>query len=384
MSVALSAKLPRFNRLFRRPTNVESRLGDEREHFVNIFRTIADAVLLLDANGTMGLCSEEALARLGLPGGGVAQNRALGALLGADHPLVEIVNSAKSSGTALRDIRIQVGRGEVKLTYLVSVFPLGFDPARAGQLVLVRDLKSAHQLQDVVPSFDGMGVTGGIISGVAHQIRNPLNAMTLELELLRQDVRDGKPVEDRVEMLRLDMRLLAKAIDALTRFTRTPSLQPERVEVNAFVTGAAKAVSDQNINVVFKLDPSDPTVQVDRAVVTEALSNLVQNAVESMPNGGTLEITTEGLADVVNITIADNGRGIPAEILDRVMQLYFTTKEYGAGVGLPIALRAIVLHGGTLTLESKINAGTVVRIRLPADHSHSSGGVGAPPPAAEQ
>ena len=376
--MGLSAKPPVFNRLFRRTTSADARWEDEREQFVNIFRAIADAVLLLDPNGTVRFCNDEALARLGLPGGGVAQNRVLGTLLSADHPLVEIVNTAKASGTELHDIPAEVGHGDAKLTFLVSVFPLGVDPAQAGQLVLVRDLKPVRQLQDVVNSFSGIARIGGIISGVAHQIRNPLNAMTLELELLSQDVRDGKPVDDRVQMVRRDMAQLAKAIDALTRFTRTPSLKPELVNVNKFVTEAAKIVADPKIEVVFSLDPSNPTMKVDRAVVTEAFCNVIQNAVESMPNGGKLEMTTERIDDFVDVTLTDTGHGIPAEILDRVMQLYFTTKDYGTGVGLPMALRAVDLHGGTLSLESRMNVGTVVSIRLPADPSTPSAATSHP------
>jgi signal transduction histidine kinase len=379
--VSLSAKLPVFNRLFRRTSCADVRWEDEREQLVNIFRAIVDAVLLLDANGTVRFCNEEALERLGLPGGGVAQNRGLGTLLSADHPLVEIVNTAKASGTELRDIAAEVGHGDAKLTFLVSVFPLGVDPAQAGQLVLVRDLKSVHQLPDLVNSLSGIARIGGIFSGVSHQIRNPLNAMTLELELLSQDVRDGKPVDERVQMVRRDMAQVAKAIDTLTRFTRAPSLKPELVKSNEFVSEAARIVTDPKITIALKLDPSDPTMKVDRAVVMEALCNVIQNAMESMPNGGALEITTERIDDFVEVTLADTGHGIPAEILDRVMQLYFTTKEYGTGVGLPMALRAVDLHGGTLSLDSRMNVGTVVSIRLPADHSTPC--VATPHPQAE-
>jgi signal transduction histidine kinase len=86
-----------------------------------------------------------------------------------------------------------------------------------------------------------------------------------------------------------------------------------------------------------------------------------------MPNGGKLKLTTEHNDGFVDISLADTGHGIPAEILDRVLQLYFTTKESGTGLGLPMALRAVDLHGGMLTVDSKVNAGTVVKIRLPAE-----------------
>lgn len=372
--MGLSAKLAIFNRLFHRAISDDcARWEDERAQYLNIFRSIADAVLLLDSNGIIRFYNEEALTRLGLPGGGLAQNRALGTLLNRDHPLVEIVSMARASATELRDIAAEVGRGNAKLTFMVSVFPLGLDPARAGQLVIVRDLKSMRQLHDdVADSSSRLARFGGLISGVAHQIRNPLNAMTLELELLSQDVRDGKPVDDRVQMVRRDMLQLAKAIDALTRFMRPERLKPVSVAVNELAAEAIKIVVDPRIEVICRLDPSDPVMKVDRALVMEALRNVVQNAAESMPNGGRLEMTTERDDDCVDVTLTDTGHGIPAEILDRVTQLYFTTKEYGTGLGLPMALRAADLHGGTLTVDSKVGVGTVVRIRLPADNPAAS------------
>jgi signal transduction histidine kinase len=357
----------KFNLLSRRVSADRAQWEDERGQFINIFRSIADAVLLLDADGTIRFCNEEALTRLGLPGGGLAKSKALSALLQEGHPLVGIIRTAKASATELRDMVAEVGRGKAKLSFLVSVFPLGVDPARAGQLVILRDLKPLRQLKDVVDNSSRLARLGGLISGVAHQIRNPLNAMTLELELLSQDVRDSKPVDDRVQTVRNDMLQLAQAIDALTRFMRPESLKPELVSANEFVTEAAKVVVDPLVRVVYSLDPANPAMRVDRAVLMEAVRNVVQNAVEAMPNGGKLKLTTEHNDGFVDISLADTGHGIPAEILDRVLQLYFTTKESGTGLGLPMALRAVDLHGGMLTVDSKVNAGTVVKIRLPAE-----------------
>jgi signal transduction histidine kinase len=99
----------------------------------------------------------------------------------------------------------------------------------------------------------------------------------------------------------------------------------------------------------------------------EALRNIVQNAADAMPNGGTLTMTSALVDGSVELSIADTGEGIPPDHLDDIFQLYFTTKEDGNGVGLPLALRAIDLHGGTLNIESRVNEGTCVRIRLPLE-----------------
>ena len=99
----------------------------------------------------------------------------------------------------------------------------------------------------------------------------------------------------------------------------------------------------------------------------EALRNIVQNAIDAMPEGGSLTLTT-GLVDgFVELSISDTGQGIAPEHFDNIFQLYFTTKKNGNGVGLPLAMRAVDLHGGTLNIDSKLNEGTSVRIRLPIE-----------------
>lgn len=363
----LSKLAQKFNQLSRRVSTDRAQWEDERGQFINIFRSIADAVLLLDSDGTIRFCNEEALTRLGLPGGGLAHGKSLYALLREDHPLANIIRTAKSSTNEIRDIAIEVGRGETKLSFLVSVFPLGVDPLRAGQLVIVRDLKTVRQLEDVVDYSGRLARLGGLISGVAHQIRNPLNAMTIELELLSQDVRDSKPVDERVQTVRGDMLQLAQAIDALMRFMRPESLKLELVAVNEFVVEAARVVTDPMIEVVYHLDRSNPLMRVDRAVLMEALRNVVQNAVEAMTDGGKLELATERNDGFVDISLSDTGHGIPAELLDRVRHLYFTTKEYGTGLGLPMALLAVDLHGGMMSVDSDVDVGTLVRIRVPVE-----------------
>ncbi|HVA39659.1 MAG TPA: ATP-binding protein, partial [Candidatus Binataceae bacterium] len=271
---------------------------------------------------------------------------------------------------------IEEGHGKDKSRLLVSIFPLGGDSARAGQLVIVRDLDPVRQLESVVDNSERLARLGGLLSGVAHQIRNPLNAITLELELLSQDARDSKPVEDHVHAVREEMNRIDLVIEALMRFMRPGQLKIEQVAANDLVREVARGVNEPLIEVRCDLDPANAFLNADRAVLMEALLNIVRNAIDAMPEGGRLTLTSALAGGFVELSIADTGQGIAPEHLEDIFQLYFTTKEDGNGVGLPLALRAVDLHGGTLNIESKLNTGTSVRIRLPIEHT-------GPQPAAD-
>jgi signal transduction histidine kinase len=363
----LSALARKFNELSQRVRSDRVQWEDERGRFINIFRSIDDAVLLLDAEGIVRFSNDDAQGRLGLPAGGLAQGKSLAALIGDRHPLVNMARTAKAAGTELRDVAIEEGHGKDKSRLLVSIFPLGGDSARAGQLVIVRDLDPVQRLESVVDSSERLARLGGLFSGVAHQIRNPLNAITLELELLSQDARAARPVEDRVHAVREEMSRIDLVIEALLRFMRPGQLKIERVAVNDLIREVAKGVNDPLIEVRCDLDPAAALVKADRAVLMEALRNIVQNAVDAMPKGGALTMASALVDGFVELAISDTGQGIAPEHLDNIFQLYFTTKEDGNGVGLPLALRAVDLHGGTLDVESKVNLGTSVRIRLPLE-----------------
>ncbi len=363
----LSALARKFNELSHRVRADRVQWEDVRGRFLNIFRSIEDAVLLLDADGCVRFSNDDAQGRLGLPAGGLAQGKTLGALLGESHPLVRVVRTAQAAGSELRDVAIEEGADGERSRLLVSIFPLGRDASRAGQLVIVRDLESVRRLESVFDDSERLARLGGLFSGVAHQIRNPLNAITLELELLSQDARASRPVEDHVHAVREEMNRIDVVIEALMRFMRPGQLKIERLAVNDLLSEVASSVNDPRIAVDCDFDPAVVFIKADRAVLMEALRNLVQNAADAMPRGGRLRLSSALADGCVELTIADTGEGIAPEHLENIFQLYFTTKPDGNGVGLPLALRAVDLHGGTLKLDSRVSEGTTVRIRLPLE-----------------
>jgi signal transduction histidine kinase len=196
--------------------------------------------------------------------------------------------------------------------------------------------------------------------------------MNLQLELLSHDVDESSPALKRVRALRAEVERLDRAIDALLRFMRPEQLKLASVPLNALLGEVAGAITRPQVRVEYDFDTNVRAITGDRALLAEALRNIVSNAVEAMPQGGRLTIGSRRLPDgLIEIRISDEGGGIAPQDSARIFNLYFTTKKGGNGLGLPLALRAIDLHQGTIEVESQPGSGTTVKIRLPIGNRQS-------------
>jgi signal transduction histidine kinase len=368
----LETVVEKFNQLAARIKKKRAQWETERGQFFNIFRSINDAVILLDASGAVLFANAEACHRLALPiSGGLAEGKPLRLLLGGNHPLIRAIETATATGTELRDAALELTGGQTPDRLLVSLFALGHGPEPPGMLVVARDLKLMTELEMVVEHSDRLVRLGSIISGVAHQLRTPLNAMNLQLELLSHDVERAGNGMARVRGLRDEIRRLDRTIDALLRFMRPEQLKPATVPLNSLLTEVAGAVRKPELVVEFGFDSTVLAITADRALLAEALRNIVVNAAEAMPQGGLLTIATQRLPHgFVEIRVSDQGSGI--NDTSQIFNLYYTTKKGGSGLGLPLALRAVDLHHGTIEVDSQPGVGTTVSIRLPIGVEHTT------------
>lgn len=362
----LSNLADKFNLLSRRIRAERNRWETERGGIFNALRSIQDLLLLIDSDGVLLFANSEAQELLGLPTGGVSEGKPLRLLLGADHPLMQLIGPALAAGTEVRDVAFEIGDRFDRRRYLVSALSLGQGRESAGLLVVMRDLEQVRELETVVDQSSRLARLGSLLSGVAHQIRTPLNVMTLQLELLRQDFEAGRDPEARIGRVSHEIARLAKAIDALMRFMRPEKLKCDDLAVNDLLQEIGSQIAAPNIRVEYRLDRSMPPIKADRDLLSEALRNMINNAVEAMPDGGVVTLATTRVDGAsIQIEIKDTGRGIHPENLEKIYNLYFTTKEGGSGLGLSLALRAIDLHGGSVQVNSSIGAGTTFKIQLP-------------------
>jgi signal transduction histidine kinase len=216
-----------------------------------------------------------------------------------------------------------------------------------------------------------------LTGGVAHEIKNPLNAIALRLELLRARLGDPEPeVAGQIDILSKEVLRLDRVVKTFLDFSRPVEVHLEDVDLGALAREVTEFVTPQarmaKIQVEFSAPPEPALMRGDSDLLKQAVLNLVINAVDAMPGGGRLRVTLEkGRADKNDdkliLEVSDTGGGIRPELRDKVFQLYFTTKLGGSGIGLAMTYRAVQLHNGTINFKSEAEYGTTFRLEFPAN-----------------
>ncbi len=248
---------------------------------------------------------------------------------------------------------------------------VGEGPERLGCLVTLRDTGSRAEFQDQIDTTTKLAAIGRLMSGVAHEVKNPLNAMVLQLEVLKARLGDGgATVQPQVEILGEEIRRLDRVVKTFLDFTRPVEIQTAEAEVEPLVREVFALAEPQargnKVRLIFTPNGATPPVRVDRDLIKQALLNLVLNGCQAMPQGGELTITPHSRPGFVELEIRDTGVGIPPEAQKRIFSLFYTTKPGGTGVGLAMAFRVVQLHNGAIDFSTEVNRGTTFRITLPA------------------
>ena len=213
-----------------------------------------------------------------------------------------------------------------------------------------------------------------VAAGIAHEVRNPLNALQINLRILEQELAGHIP--DRGEKVYAVLAKIASEVASLDnfvseflRFARPPRLRPEVVQVKSLLTDLATFIAPElgkkGVGLVLALERGPAFVVADNFQLKHAVLNLVLNAVQATAAGGAVTIETDVHGGRLAIDVRDTGEGIPPDKLERVFDVFFTMREGGTGLGLPITRHIVEEHGGTLSLRSVLGEGTTARILLP-------------------
>ncbi|RPI90764.1 MAG: two-component sensor histidine kinase [Planctomycetaceae bacterium] len=236
----------------------------------------------------------------------------------------------------------------------------------AAQVLLADD-----ERQRLVDQYAEIAALAG---GLAHEIRNPLSTISLNLELLEEDVAGGDSARERrmlrkLQILQRECAHLETILEEFLRFARVGELELVESDLNELVQEFIdfyRAEADAGgIEISPHLDADLPRVRLDRTLFRQAISNLARNAQQAMPKGGLLELQTSVRDGWVELALIDNGVGMNEQTLAGLFNMFFSTKPGGTGLGLPTVKRIVVAHGGRVTVDSAPGRGTRFTIALP-------------------
>jgi PAS domain S-box-containing protein len=246
-----------------------------------------------------------------------------------------------------------------------------------GALLTMRDAESVRRIEDEIELSRRISASGRVTRGVAHEVKNPINAIVLHLQLLRNKLQDVDPATSRhVDIIDSEIHRLDRVVQILVDFTRPRDLHLEETDLRSVLEEvallAAPDAEQHGVNLVRELPPDPIPVKIDADFIKQAILNVVLNGVQSMPEGGNLAITAHRNEDAVITEVRDQGTGIPAAVQDKIFELYFTTKKSGSGIGLAQTYQIMMWHYGSVDFESEEGKGTTFRLRLPLAESRSS------------
>jgi signal transduction histidine kinase len=341
---------------------------------------LEDAVAIVNAKGEL-LFANPAMRTL-LPG--ATAGVPLASMLPGDHPMRRLFEETVMGRQSRGPLSAPFGESGERLTMTHPINDSKGD--LVGIMLVARNVEYLSQVQSTVRYSRKLAALGRLSAGVAHEVKNPLNAMMIHLELLRQQFRPARAgavsggavavaeppatqALQHVDVIANEIRRLDEVVQGFLKFSRPEDLKLQPVSVATLVdevvpivkpeadrTGVTLSVEHQHV----------PDVQGDPVMLRQAFLNLALNACHAMPTGGTLRIScSTARGRRVAIVFSDTGVGIKPEHLQRIFDLYFTTKEKGSGIGLSMVYRTVQMHDGDIEVQSTPGAGTTFRVLLP-------------------
>src|SRR5580698_7929687 len=238
--------------------------------------------------------------------------------------------------------------------------------SQIGALLIMRDTESVRRIGDEIEMSRRLSASGRLTRGVAHEVKNPINAIVLHLQLLQNKLAKEEPDTRRhVDIIDSEIHRLDRVVQTLVDFTRPRDLHLEEIDLRRLLDDVAQLAAP---------DTEQHGVTVQRQRAKDALLNVVINGMQAMHHGGTLTISARREGNVVIAEVQDQGSGIPRDLHDKIFELYFTTRKDGSGIGLAQAYQILQWHYGSLDFESVEGSGTTFRFHIPSSRPEVASG----------
>jgi signal transduction histidine kinase len=359
----VSLKIANLGRQMRDSREIFSALKDNVDQLMS---KLQDGLMLFTRDSRVVLVSAPVERFLGRPRSELL-GRTASELFSRDLPLGTLVLDAFERRRAFsqREFVAAAGRHvQVSLDFVQE------KNNQIGALLIMRDAESVRRIGDEIEMSRRLSASGRVTGGVAHEVKNPINAIVLHLQLLQNKLAQLDPDTRRhMDIIGSEIHRLDRVVQTLVDFMRARELHLVEVDFRSLLDDvmllAGPEAEQQGVNISRDISSEPLPVKADLDFMKQALLNVVLNGVQAMPTGGQLTISAYRDEDSAVAEIRDRGMGIARDVQDKIFELYFTTKKDGNGIGLAQTYQILQWHYGSVQFESREGEGTTFRFRLP-------------------
>ncbi len=341
--------------------------AQERSKMEHVVESMIDAVVVFGVDEKVVLANREARAILGLETG--AEGSLTGMRIG-DNSLEQWIRPVLEGKETVATARLQYGRPRIRHLQLAVSAMHGMDDEVQGAIAVLNDLTAEVEISQQLLQSEKLAALGQLASGVAHEVNNPLTVISGFAEMLKRQLKDTTQ-QNLIEKILEQAQRCSEIVTSLSRFSRKSSRERGHCDLNKTLKETSSLLLSQlrKVNVTLILDLCQQSAPVIANVneLQQVVFNLINNARDAMPEGGTITVRSDLLGDTVRFSIKDDGKGIAKDKLTDIFTPFFTTKDPGKGTGLGLAVCSRIIDelDGRITVESEMGRGTTFFVHLP-------------------
>ena len=361
----VSSKIEQIGQRMRTVEDVYTELKDNVEQ---VLGKLQDGLMLFAADGRVVLASEAAARMLERSQGQLVGHGAE-EIFASDDDLDKTIRTAWRRGQQLTREEVTAGSGR---RFAISLEFIANERSERGlgALLKLHDPESVEAIESELEVSRRLSAIGRLTAGVGHEVKNPINAIVVHLELLRNRMGSGQDGALRhLNVIQAEIQRLDRVVQTLADFSRPVEIQLMERDLRTLVDDVVLLTEAQQaqrgVRVVTVVPDHPVMVKVDGDLMKQALLNVTLNGTQAMPEGGTLTLELSESDRRAVIRVRDEGVGIPHEMLEKIFDLYYTTKKEGSGIGLAMTYRILQLHQGEVLVESEVGRGTEFEMRIP-------------------
>ena len=351
-------------------------LASENEMLEMVLNTMTDGVLVTDLDHKISFTNQAIRSLLPMLRSDPEEHLLWEAV--ADDEISAFLRESVQSGSRIDEEEFTLDGSGAGRTLMFAVEPIEKEDERRGSLILVSDITERRKREARLRRAESLASLTTLAAGVAHEIKNPLGSIGIHIQLIQKALKQNQCLDEEtaghyLEIITEEIERLNGIVVDFLFAVRPMDTSMKRSTINGVVEELVEFIQyeleESNVKLETKLDRNLPKIDLDEKYMKQALINIIKNGMAAMSDGGTLTIITREDHGYVHIDISDSGIGMSEEQLSKIFEPYYTTKEFGSGLGLTVVYKVVREHNGEVTVHSREEQGTTFTISLPIPDS---------------